>query len=67
MRELTNTLHTRRRWSATLGKFVAVSEGEEGPVWVQPQFSYAFTGQPPLEAYEEIQLEFDFVDEEIPF
>ena len=43
---------TRQRYSATLGKSSPVCEGEEGPDWANPNFSYRFTGQPPVEVYE---------------
>ncbi len=49
---LVNKGLTISRWSDTLGKFVAEREGESGPVWAQHQFSFRFTGLPPLEAYE---------------
>ena len=42
-----------QRWSVTLGKFLAVPEGESGPPWAQQHFSFRFSGLPPVEAYEE--------------
>ncbi len=39
---------------ATLGKSDAESEGEMVPPWAQPHFSFAFSGQPPLEAYADV-------------
>ena len=47
------------RWSATLGKFLPVSEGKSEPPWAQRNFSHAFTGVVPLECYEDIIDEMD--------
>jgi len=45
-----------KRWSATLGKFLAASEGKKGPPWGQPHFSYRFSGVPPVQVYEAMGL-----------
>jgi len=49
---LGNEFLTTERWYATLGKSVAEPEGKSEPVWARPQFSYRFTGTPPIEVYE---------------
>ncbi len=41
------------RWSATLGKSVAVSTAKRAPVWANTDFSYRFSGLPPVEVYDE--------------
>ena len=41
--------------AATLGKSDAESEGKCEPPWVRNNFSFAFTGQPPLECYADLE------------
>ena len=48
---------TFKRWSATFGKFVPAYEGKEQPPWAEHQFSFAFTGQPPTEVYEDYMMQ----------
>jgi len=44
--------YTGQRWSATLGIASAEPNKNGAPLWAQPQFSYRFSGIPPVEVYE---------------
>ena len=52
VRRFTNEGLPIYRWCDTLGKFVAEPEGKTQPVWAEHQFSFAFSGLPPVEVYE---------------
>ena len=47
----------KERWTnaggyVTLLQSLPISEAEEVPPWAQSNFSYRFTGEPPIEVYE---------------
>ncbi len=45
---------TRDYYSVTLGMFQRFPEGKVEPPWAQPQFSFRFSGVPPVECYDEM-------------
>ena len=47
-----NETLTYAHFSATLGIPLPLREGESEPPWAQHDFSYRFTGLPPVEVYE---------------
>ena len=53
---LGNEFWPTNRFYATLGKSLAEPEQKSEPVWAQPQFYFAFTGLPPVEVYENLNL-----------
>ncbi len=49
-----NALLPYRHYSATLGKFLPECEGKVRPPWANNDFSFRFTGQVPVSAYEDL-------------
>ena len=47
-----NDTLTYEHFSATLGIPLPLPEGKSEPPWAQHDFSYRFTGLPPVEVYE---------------